>query len=225
MNKPMPAESLSETVRFEMERDLLSGALAPGAVLDERSLAERFGMSRTPVREAVLHLAAQGLLTVVPRVGVMVPKLSVQELLALLEMLGELEGACAKFATKRMDAKERHALRAAVESCEATAAAHDPERYAKANTLFHDVIYKGCRNEWAVKQVRSLRLRCASYTRSRFDWPGRVAKSLAEHQQVLAAISAGDPEAARQAMLEHISVGGKDFAEFVSSLNSEAVGK
>jgi DNA-binding GntR family transcriptional regulator len=225
MNKPLPHESLSDTVRMEMERELLTGALVPGAVLDERSLAERFGVSRTPVREAVLHLAAQGLLHVVPRVGVVVPKLSVQELLSLLEMLGELEGACAKFATKRMDAGERDALRTAVEACEVAAGARDAGSYGEANTRFHDVIYKGCRNEWAVKQVRALRLRCASYTRSRFDWPGRVNKSLAEHKQVLAAVAAGDSEAARQAMLDHISVGGKDFAEFVSSLNADLLAK
>jgi DNA-binding GntR family transcriptional regulator len=221
MNKPMPAESLSDTVRAEIERELLSGALVPGTVLDERSLAERFGVSRTPVREAVLHLAAQGLLNVVPRAGVVVPKLSVQELLSLLEMLAELEGACAKFATRRMDRKERQMLRAAVRACEAAAAARDAKGYGEANTQFHNVIYKGCRNEWAVKQVRALRLRCASYTRSRFDWQGRVTQSLAEHKQVLAAVEAGNPEAARVAMLEHISVGGKDFAEFVSSLNAD----
>lgn len=225
MIKPLPSESLSDTVRMELERQLLSGALMPGTVLDERSLAERFGVSRTPVREAVLHLTAQGLLQVVSRVGVMVPKLSVQELLALLEMLGELEGSCARFATKRMDATEREALCAAVEACEVAARARDADLYAESNRRFHEVIYKGCRNEWAVKQIRALRLRCASYTRSRFDWPSRVTKSLAEHKQILVAVVAGDSDAARHAMLEHLSVGGKDFAEFVSLLNPDLLEK
>jgi DNA-binding GntR family transcriptional regulator len=219
MSKPMPSESLSETVRVQMERDLLSGALVPGTVLDERSLAEKFGVSRTPVREAVLHLAAQGMLNVVPRVGVVVPKLGIQELLSLLEMLAEMEGACAKFAAKRMDANERKALQQALTACEKAAAAGDSKAYDSANKRFHQILYTGARNEWAARQVYSLRLRCASYQRSRFDLPGRLEQSLGEHREVVAAIESGNVEAARLTMVRHISVGGKDFAEFVSSLN------
>lgn len=219
MSKTLPAESLSDTVRAQMERDLFSGALAPGTLLDERSLAEKFGVSRTPVREAVLHLAAQGLLNVVPRVGVMVPKLGIQELLSLLEMLAEMEGACAKFAAKRMDARERKSLREALIACEDAAASDNIQAYDDANKQFHQLIYTGARNEWAARQVYALRLRCASYQRSRFDLPGRLVQSLSEHREVVAAIESGDSEAARQAMVRHISVGGKDFAEFVSSLN------
>lgn len=202
-----------------MERDLLSGTLVPGTVLDERSLAEKFGVSRTPVREAVLHLAAQGMLNVVPRVGVVVPKLGIQELLALLEMLAEMEGACAKFAAKRMDAKERKALREALVACENAAATGNSKAYDNANKKFHQILYTGARNDWAARQVYSLRLRCASYQRSRFDLPGRFEQSLQEHREVVAAIESGDVEAARLAMVRHISVGGNDFAEFVSSLN------
>jgi DNA-binding GntR family transcriptional regulator len=68
MHKPKSTESLSEGVRNRLERDILSGALAPGQALDERSLADQFGVSRTPVRNAIAQLASQGLLRVVPRV-------------------------------------------------------------------------------------------------------------------------------------------------------------
>lgn len=219
MNKSPAAESLSDTVRAAMERDLLSGVLKPGTVLDERSLAERFEVSRTPVREAVLYLAAQGLLNVVPRVGVMVPKLGIKELLSLLEMLAEMEGTCAKLAAKRMDAKERMTLRNALAACEAAAKTGRPSAYEAANKQFHQVIYTGARNDWAARQVYGLRLRCASYQRSFFEVPKRLEASLAEHRQVVAAIEAGDEEAARQAMLLHIAVGGKGFAELVSALD------
>ena len=219
MNNTLPAESLSDTVLAKMQGELLSGSLAPGMALDERSLAERFGVSRTPVREAVLRLAAQGLLNVVARVGVVVPRLGVKELMTLLEMLAEMEGVCAKFAARRMDGKERKALRDALGACEKAAEAQRPQAYATANTRFHDTIYNGARNEWAAGQVHALRLRCASYQISRFDLPGRLEQSLGEHREIVAAIETGDPEAARQAMLRHISVGGKDFAEFVSAIN------
>ena len=219
MGKPQTAESLSDIVRAEMERDLLSGRLAPGTVLDERSLADRFGVSRTPVREAVLFMAAQGLVNVIPRVGVVVPKLGIKELLGLLEMLAELEGVCAKFAAKRMDTTQREEFRAALKACRAAAKADDHKRYGDANARFHAAIYAGARNEWAAHQVKALRLRCAAYQQSRFDLPGRLLRSLDEHEKIASAIDSGDPEAARMAMQEHISVGGQDFAEFVSSLN------
>lgn len=219
MNKPPAAERLSETVRAQIERELLTGALAPGTVLDERSLAERFGVSRTPVREALFHLAAHGLLNVVSRVGVVVPKLGIKELLSLLEMLAEMEGTCAKLAAKRMDRKEHKALRDALAACEVAAKAGKPKAYEDANKQFHEAIYAGARNQWAAQQVHGLRLRCASYRRSFFDVPKRLEASLAEHRQVVTAIEAGDEEGARQAMLLHISVGGKGFAELVSSLD------
>jgi DNA-binding GntR family transcriptional regulator len=221
MHKPKSTESLSEGVRNRLERDILSGALAPGQALDERSLADQFGVSRTPVRNAIAQLASQGLLRVVPRVGVVVPKLNIKELLSLLEMLVELEGICAKFAAHRMNASERKALRTAMQRCEAAATAGNAKAYATANQSFHEVIYGGCRNEWAATQVRSLRLRCSHYRRSRFDLPGAMEKSLLEHRAVVEAIARGDAEASRLAMSEHIAVGGKDLAEFVNMLEPE----
>ena len=107
MHKPKTTESLAEGVRTRLEKDILGGVLVPGQVLDERSLAEQFGVSRTPVRNAVAQLASQGLLRVVPRVGVVVPKLNIKELLSLLEMLAELEGICAKFAARRKRRRRR----------------------------------------------------------------------------------------------------------------------
>ena len=219
MSKPSASESLSDTVRAEMERELVAGHLAPGTVLDERSLAERFGVSRTPVREAVLHLAAQGLLNVIPRVGVVVPKLGIRELLELLEMLAEMEGVCASFAAKRMTVVQRAEFRAALKACRQAAGNGDPKRYAAANKKFHEIIYAAAHNEWAVRQVRALRLRCAAYQRSRFDLAGRLDKSLGEHERIVAAIEAGEAERSRLAMQEHISIGGQDFADLVRGLD------
>lgn len=224
MGKHLPSENLSESVRLAMEQSFLDGTFLPGQVFDERSLAEKYAVSRTPVREAILRLVAQGLLQVMPRAGVVVPKLSIKELLSLLEMMAELEGACARFAAKRMDSCERLALKEAFLTCEAAARSGQSADYKEANNRFHEIIYAGSRNEWARTQIRALRLRCASYQRSRFDLPGRLEHSLQEHREVLLRIEAGDGEGARQAMIGHISVGGRDFAEFVSSLPSELLG-
>ncbi|KJC40547.1 hypothetical protein UB31_26830 [Bradyrhizobium sp. LTSP849] len=219
MSKPLVSESLSDTVRSKMESELVAGHLAPGTVLDERSLAERFGVSRTPVREAVLHLAAQGLLNVIPRVGVVVPKLGIRELLELLEMLAEMEGVCASFAAKRMTIVQRAEFRAALKACRQAARNGDSKRYAGANKKFHEIIYAAAHNEWAVRQVRALRMRCAAYQRSRFDLAGRLDKSLGEHERIVAAIEAGEVARSRLAMQEHISIGGQDFADLVRGLD------
>jgi len=180
--------------------------------LDERSLAERFGVSRTLVREVVLGLASMGLLKVMPRVGVVVPKLTIRDLLVLLEMLAELEVACASFAARRMTAGERKTLNAALIACEQAARSGNAKAYEKANAAFHAAIYSGAR------QIHGLRLRCAGYQRSRFELSGRLERSLEEHRVIVAAIEAGDADAARKAMIEHIAVGGRDFAELVSTL-------
>lgn len=221
MSKQNLSISLSDTVRAAIEKSFLEGAILPGQVFDERSLAEKYGVSRTPVREAILRLVSLGLLQVLPRAGVVVPRLSIKELLSLLEMLAELEGTCARFAAKRMEGPERTALREAFHACEAAVGAGDAVGYKAANSRFHEIIYAGSKNDWAAAQVRALRLRCTSYQRSRFDLPGRLERSLREHAAVLQCIEAGDEEGARQAMIEHISVGGRDFAEFVSSVPSD----
>src|SRR5688572_24403654 len=106
----MPAENLtsvrklsaSESVRQQLEHDISNGALLPGDALDEEALAQRFGVSRTPVREALLQLSVRGLVSIAPRTGIYVSRLSIPELANLLELLAELEGACAKLATRRI---------------------------------------------------------------------------------------------------------------------------
>lgn len=223
MRNTSSSENLSEYVRTCMETDIRQGALIPGQVLDERSLAERFGVSRTPVREAVLQMSAMGLLKVVPRVGVVVPTLNAKDLVALLEMLAELEGICAKLAAKRMDTSERKFLRDALAECESAANAELPKGYESANDRFHKVIYEASRNEWATEQIRALRMRCIYYQRTRFDLPGRLHQSLEEHRKVVDAIERGDGEAARQAMIEHMAIGGRDFAELVSTMDSSTL--
>ncbi|MCU1716379.1 GntR family transcriptional regulator [Pseudomonas sp. 5P_3.1_Bac2] len=214
-----PVENRSELVRQKLEQELFDGALIPGQILDERSLAQRFGVSRTPVREAILQLASQRLVKVIPRVGVVVTKLTIKELLALLEMLAELEGICAKFAASRMSKAERAALQATVIACEQAAEAGDSTAYSKANKGFHESIYHGAKNHWATEQIHALRLCCSAYQQSRLELPGRLAKSLAEHRKVLQCILTADEDGARLAMIEHISLSGKDLVNFISALN------
>ncbi|HBO4309874.1 TPA: FCD domain-containing protein [Pseudomonas aeruginosa] len=109
------------------------------------------------------------------------------------------------------------------EACEEATARGDTPAYVVANQSFHEAIYTGSRNEWAAAQIRFLRLRCAGYQQARFDLPGRRAQSLVEHRQVMDNILAGKAEEARLAMIDHIALGGRDLADFVSSLHPSLI--
>lgn len=218
------ASTLAEAIRIALIKDLASGELRPGHPIDEKELSARFSTSRTPIREAILQLAAQGFIVMSPRSGASVPKLSINILRDLLELLGELEGIAAGYAARRMKPEERRHLQQSVEDCAKAAAESDATAYERANAQFHQMIYEGCRNGALVEQIRMLRTRCAGYTVKRFESPGRMQRSVKEHQAVCQAILDANGDAARKEMLEHISIGGKDFAEFVSGLSPELLG-
>jgi DNA-binding GntR family transcriptional regulator len=217
------SDRLADRVKAWIEENLRNGDLSPGAVLDERSLAERLGVSRTPVREAVQQLAAHGALQVIPRVGVVVSKLDLVAVLTLVEMLAETEAICAKFASRRIDSAERAELSAALDDCRQAAENDSQDGYTVANRRFHQAIYVAAHNDWALQSANSLRLRSAAYRRTPFDAPGRIAQSLAEHEAIAAAIFAGDDCGAWRAMHDHIAIGNQDVTEYISRLNSELI--
>ena len=91
----------SDALRDHLEEDILTGALRPGDRLDEMSLAERFGVSRTPIREALFHLAAAGLIDNRPKRGAIVAEIGPRQLVEMFEVMAELEGMCARLAARR----------------------------------------------------------------------------------------------------------------------------
>jgi DNA-binding GntR family transcriptional regulator len=218
MNASLVGGRTSEIIRA-LEADIDAGRLLPGDPLDERKLAERFEVSRTPVREAIQQLGAIGLLRVVPRQGVYVARMSLAELRAMFELLAELEGACAKLAARRIDEPWRSQAQEANSRCMMAAANSDVAGYSQANVDFHEALYEGCRNTYLADEVRAIRRRTQIYRTNAFQLPGRMQDSASEHRKILEAVLAGDPLAAQKHMVEHISVGGTGFAEFVSMLS------
>lgn len=216
-------QSLAEAARHQLEALINSGELMPGDPIDERALAARLGMSRTPVRDAVQQLQVQGLVQVVPRQGVYVARVSIKALLAIFELLAELESVCAKFAARRIDVAGAARLRQALERCEAACAAGDHAAYDQANRAFHQVIYDSASNPFLVDDVLHLRRRTQIYRRDAFQQVGRMAVSLADHRRIAEAICAGRPDEAAAEALAHISVGGKGFADFISALPERLV--
>ncbi len=210
--------SLSDKIRAAIEAEITSGQLTAGSRIDEQMLMDRFDVSRTPAREALLRLMSAGSVVSVPRQGAVVASISLSECIAILEILMPLEGLAARLSARRMPATLCHQLVQAAADCQQAAALGDAEGYAVANRVFHEIIYDGSLNEVLAQQLRSMRLRTRHLQRGLFDRPGRIRQSLAEHQRVLQAILDGEEESAYLAMVDHISSGGNVFADAIASL-------
>ena len=218
MTKRESPLNVAERIRLQIEESINGGVLLPGDALDENAIAEQFGVSRTPVREAVLHLSSQGLVKVVPRSGIFVARMSIKELLAMFELLSELEGASAKLATNRMTSVQRQRLERIHAESRVLVDTGDATRYEQANADFHGVLYEACLNGYLCEQIRSIRYRTQAYRRDHFQDSQRLEKSWEDHARVVEAILARNDRMASQAMIDHIAIGGREFAEFVARI-------
>ncbi|HEX3142241.1 MAG TPA: GntR family transcriptional regulator [Rhizobacter sp.] len=201
--------SIQERIRTAIEAEILSGARPPGSPIDEKALATSFHASRTPVREALMLLSAQGLVHIAPRSGIYVRRPTAGELAALLEALCEIEATLARLAARRVTPEVAAALAQALEATARRAAASDRKGYAAANSVLHEHIYAGSSNPVLVDHARGVRKRLAAFRLRGFDQPGRLQASDREHRRIVDAICRGDGEAAAAAMREHISLGGE----------------
>ena len=201
-------ESLTRTERLadEIAAAVLSGEFTPGLRLDEAMLAERFGVSRTPVREALRRLASTGLIDLKPRRGATVADATSAQLETLFGAMAEIEAACARLAAMSMTPIERRRLQNLHESMSALVARGERDDYAGANIAFHTCLYAGAHNDILADFASGLRRRLAPFRRAQFRADGRLARSHAEHAAVVKAILACDAAAAHAAMFHHMSL-------------------
>lgn len=209
----------SEELRDEIEELIAFGKLPPGKHLDETELAERFGVSRTPVREALNQLATAGLVEIRPRRGAIVAEIGAQQLVEMFEVMAELEGMCGRLAARRLNADEHKALLAVHEACKKAArAVADPDLYYQLNDEFHGVIYAASHNSFLSDQAWTLRRRLRPYRRLQLRVRGRIPNSFEEHEEIVAAILTGDGERANVLLRAHVIVQGQRFADLIASL-------
>jgi DNA-binding GntR family transcriptional regulator len=196
----------SERLADEIAEAVLSGEFAPGRRLDEHMLAERFGVSRTPVREALRHLASTGLIDLRPRRGAIVAHATSDQMERLFVAMAEIEATCARLAAMSMTTIERRRLQTHHDHMAETVKRDDREAFAAENLTFHTLIYRGAHNEILAEFATSLRRRLAPFRRAQFRTAGRLPRSHAEHAAIMRAIVAGDSAAAHAAMIEHMSL-------------------
>ncbi len=182
--------------------------------LDIKTVAERFSVSRTPAREALLQLATAGLIDFQHRRGGTVTRLSPAQVLSLSEVIVTLEAEAARLAARRMSAKQRQHLEDLGRIGNEAALSGDRDAYAQANRDLHAAIYEGCGNQFLRTEIESLRRRVEVSYPTTFNLPGRIKASNAEHAAIVRAICAGDEDAANEATRRHISIGGTALAEF-----------
>jgi DNA-binding GntR family transcriptional regulator len=207
------ARSLRHQLVEQLWKEIEGGELPSGSRLDERSISERFGISRTPAREVLLQLSAAGLVKFVPRRGAVVLSISPEETVSMVEVLVALEGEAAALATRRMEASEREKL--AQDYAERTEDIGNLSlaQYSEINNALHEAIYAGSRNAFLTAEIRKLRVRLAPYLRSNFVTRARLRSSHEEHQAIVSAMLACDEQAAKHAMRNHLLNGGNLFAD------------
>jgi DNA-binding GntR family transcriptional regulator len=190
----------------QIEEIVLSGELPAGSKLDEMVLARRFDVSRTPIREALRHLASTGLIDLIPNRGAFIATLSAEKLHEMFIAMAELEATCARLAAIGMTPLERQGLQRLHNRMGELVKPNKVHDFGEMNDAFHILIYRGAHNHFIEGVASSLRKRLSLYRRSQFRTPDRLQYSFAEHDAVVRAIITGEAERAHAAMLRHFDM-------------------
>jgi DNA-binding GntR family transcriptional regulator len=212
--------TLSDELQDMLEDLIVSGGLKPGSRLDDSALAERFRVSRTPVREALKALAGNGLVEIRGREGVFVASVSLPVLIEMFQMMAVMEGLCAKFAARRASAEQKQALLGIHARLVEQLQSGDHLRFYDINQEFHDALYDASNTHYLAEQTRSLRKRVRVYRRYVTFQPGRMSATIGEHQRILDAIARNDPSAAFGAAVDHVSLLEDDMVDLIAAIES-----
>lgn len=213
----MSGSRASELVPI-LEQEIVTGTLQPGTRLDETLLAERFSVSRTPVREALTRLAAGGLVEIRPRRGAVVATITIKNLMNMFEVMAYLEAACARLAARRITPEEKIKLAASHAACAALSDTELYDDYYSENMRLHSIIYAASHNEYLEKKTQNLRLRLSPHRRLQVRIPGRIKSSSDEHGRLVDAILQGDADLAEKLTRDHVNIQGERFTDFLSTL-------
>ena len=212
----------SDIIAKQLEELIFDGTFRDGERLDEVQLSDRFSVSRTPVREALLRLAQSGLVEHLPRRGVFVRQPGPMELLEMFEVMAELEAACARFAASRISDAAIADLNETNERCNAAVAENDTEEYYRENEQFHAILYRESGNSFLEQECLRLQRRLQPFRRTQLRLRGRLKQSMREHEMIVSALEEGDGPKAAEALRGHVAVQGERFHHLMASLKTAA---
>jgi DNA-binding GntR family transcriptional regulator len=212
-----PGVTLAESLRQRLEGAIAAGHLEPGSRLDEQEIAQRFGVSRTPVREAFRLMAANNLVELRGRQGATVRAIEAQALIEMFQVMAELEGLCARLAARRVSQAWGKEISEIHQRLVASGETGDIDVFYDINQEFHEAIYEAARNAFLADQTRKLRNQVAAYRRRVTRMPNRIADTVREHEAIMQAILAHDPERAHITMRDHVNLLGDDLLDFLAA--------
>ena len=198
---------LYEEVAERLRTSIFSHEFAPGDWVDEQALAIQYGISRTPMREAIKVLAAEGLITMKMRRGAYVTEVSKSDLSQIFTVLALLEGQACREVAKIATEKELDDLDSLHLKLERSAADRDLDLFFAINQQFHDKIQEICANPWMQRVILDLRKVLKLQRRDSLSKRGRLESSLLEHRKILSALLARDADLAEKLMKEHLLQG------------------
>ncbi|MBW4845131.1 MAG: GntR family transcriptional regulator [Lachnospiraceae bacterium] len=201
MNEYLP---LRDVVFNTLRQAILKGELAPGERLMEIQLAERLGVSRTPIREAIRKLELEGLVLMIPRKGAEVAKISEKSLRDVLEVRRSLEELAIELACQRMTPEAVEELERKQEEFKEAVEQGNPMEIAETDEAYHDVIYKGTCNDRLVQMINNLREQMYRYRLEYIKDEDKRQILLLEHDNILRAVRQRKVQEAKEAMREHI---------------------
>lgn len=200
-------QKLSTAQRIEQSllEEISAGELSPGQRLDEVGLAERFGASRTPVREALSRLTAQGILVQGEKRGVFVAEYNREQLSQIFEAMHEIEAACARIVSQRLNFLARSDIEDAQAECLAAAEAGDRTAYLRANEAFHQAIYSATGNPFMAEIASEFRHRTGPFRAKKFASREDLVASAHSHQALIDDIFSEDGVTASNGMRLHMA--------------------
>ena len=207
MNTKLNNRPLYEDVADRLREQIFSKQLASGSWLDEQSLADQFGISRTPMREAIKVLASEGLVTIKMRRGAYVTEVARIDLEQIFTILSLLEGQAAKETATKATEAELNMLDHLHHRLEKAAADRDIEQFFDINVKFHELIQDIAGNRWMNGVIADLRKVLKLHRRDSLTSTGRLQNSLVEHREILRSILKRDEVAAELAMRKHLAQG------------------
>ena len=207
MNTKLNKRPLYEEGAERLREQIFAHQMAPGSWVDEQSLALQLGISRTPMREAIKVLAAEGLITMYMNRGAYVTEVDRRDLEQIFTVLSLLEGQAAKETALRATEDQLTELDNLHHRLEKAAADRDLDQFFEINVKFHELIQGIAGNRWMNNTIADLRKVLKLQRRDSLNRTGRMQNSVIEHRQILEAILKRDPIAAEAAMRKHLAHG------------------
>lgn len=201
--RPRAATAASK-IYSDLRIELVSLQRRPGEAISEAQIALSYGVSRTPVREAILKLSDEGLLEIYPQSGIFVSRIPVATLPEAIIIRKALEETTARMAAERATPSQLLALQSILERQREASAAGDSSAFHQADEMFHAMVADVAGYPGIWKYIQQVKIHVDRYRRLTLPQRGRMPKVIAEHEAVLTAIEAHDPESARRAMETHL---------------------